>query len=444
MNKKTYSIQGMHCASCEILLEKELKKIDGIKSCHANHKKGTLIIESDSKISFEKIQQAAHKCDLALLGGKKEGTIKRHKNNSTDYLEILLVFIGLLMIGYMLKEIEIGRFFPNVGENIGLLMALIMGVIASVSTCLILVGGIVLSFGSMVASDQSRTFTQKVHPHIYFHVGRLLSFFTLGGLLGLIGGKINYSITFTGYLTILVAAVMLYIGLQILNIVPSITRLGFHLPKGFSKHIHGLQDCEHKGAPMLIGALTFFLPCGFTQSMQLAAVASGSFWTGGMIMLAFAIGTFPALFSLGFGSSLIQNRDFGLLKKIIGVIILLFGLYSFNSGIILSGGSLNLFSGGNASESTQLHKGEPQVVQMKIDWVFSPNKFEIKKGIPVRWEIDGVNVSGCTNEIIIPKLNIRKKINSGMNIVEFTPEKSGRLPFSCWMGMVTGEFIVTD
>ncbi|MBU1934770.1 cupredoxin domain-containing protein [Patescibacteria group bacterium] len=81
---------------------------------------------------------------------------------------------------------------------------------------------------------------------------------------------------------------------------------------------------------------------------------------------------------------------------------------------------------------------------MDVDWNFNPNQFQVKKGIPVRWEISGINVSGCSNEIVIPKLNIRKQIIKGLNIIEFTPQEEGVLNFSCWMGMLNGRIIVTD
>ncbi len=46
------------------------------------------------------------------------------------------------------------------------------------------------------------------------------------------------------------------------------------------------KKMEHKTfTPIIIGVGTFFLPCGFTQSMQIAALSSGSFLTGGLIML---------------------------------------------------------------------------------------------------------------------------------------------------------------
>ncbi|NCP77121.1 sulfite exporter TauE/SafE family protein [bacterium] len=41
------------------------------------------------------------------------------------------------------------------------------------------------------------------------------------------------------------------------------------------------------------GALTFFLPCGFTLAMQAYAITTGSFITGALTMMAFALGTAP-------------------------------------------------------------------------------------------------------------------------------------------------------
>lgn len=443
MSKKTYHINGMHCASCEILLEKEIKKIPGVESCYSSHKKGILSINSKNKIPTKAIKKAINKCNLKLEINKK-ARVKEKANKGQDYIEIMLIVICILSITFILNKLKIDQYFPDISENTGILMAIILGFIASLSTCLVLIGGIVLSFGSMVANNSSKTFLQRARPHIYFHIGRLAAFFLLGGLLGFMGSKMSYSIRFTGFLTFLVAIAMLYIGLQILNIVPSITRLGFHLPKSLSKHVHNLENCKHEGAPILIGALTFLIPCGFTQSMQLTAVASGSFWKGALLMSAFALGTLPALFSLGLGSSVIKNKDFKLLKKTIGVIVVLFGLYSIQSALILSGFSLkhSLIKTESAVMSTQ--SKEEQVVKMRVDWVYEPSEFKVKKGIPVRWEIDGINVSGCTNEVVIPKLGFSKKINQGKNIAYFTPTETGILPFSCWMGMASGRFIVTE
>ena len=447
--KKKLHIQGMHCVSCEILLEKEFKKIPGLRTCKVSHKHGNAEIDCEDSVPMEKFEKIVHDSGYKLLEEPPDSDrVKKAKEEreKPDYLQIVLIAIGLGAIFFVLQRADVMRFFPNFGSQVNVFIALLMGVVASLSTCLALTGGIVMSFGAMVHVHEGKepSLLARALPHIYFHIGRVGGFVLLGGLLGLLGSKIDYSLNFTGYLTILIAIVMFYVGLQILNIVPNITKLGFHLPKSLSGKIDSLQSNDHHLMPMLIGVMTFFLPCGFTQTMQLAAVASQDLFTGSMIMGAFAIGTMPVLLSVGIGSTYAHQAKMQFFYKFIGVIIVFFGLYSFNSGLVLAGSpvTIDFWDRGNATDSVV--SGDVQVVKMDVDWSFKPNEFKVRKGVPVRWEINGINISGCSNEIVIPSLNIRKKLEQGLNIVEFTPEKEGVIPFSCWMGMLNGRFIVGD
>ena len=86
-----------------------------------------------------------------------------------------------------------------------------------------------------------------------------------------------------------------------------------------------------------------------------------------------------------------------------------------------------------------------QTVKMDLTFGgYSPNLLYIKRGVPARWIINVKQMSGCTNEIIMPEYNIRKKLKYGENIIEFTPKKVGEIKFSCWMKMVWGKFIVVE
>ena len=368
------------------------------------------------------------------------------KRGLDDYLYIAVLFLAVGIVAWILKQLEVSRFFPQLGSQVDVFIALALGFVASLSTCLALVGGIVMSFGETykIPEDRRHPWISRMMPHLYFHIGRVGGFVVLGALLGLLGSKITYSVQFTGILTILVALVMLYIGLHVLGFVPNISRFGLTLPKGFAHKIEQFKELDHHLMPIVIGVLTFFVPCGFTQSMQLAAVASGNALTGAVIMGAFAIGTMPVLLGVGFGSSYASKDRFGLLNELIAVLIIFFALYSLNSGFVLAGSSFSLSTLGQNATNEIVIDGEVQVVKMNVDWVFEPTVFEVKKGVPVRWEINGVNVSGCASEIIIPKLGLSQKINQGLNVIEFTPEESGTIPFSCWMGMQNGHFIVTD
>ncbi len=438
----------MHCVSCEILLEQKLQKYKGIKLIKISHKKGVLEVAFEDLKQEKNLLQLVKNCGYKVLEGKHDQS-KKMQNNFTDYLQIIAIALMLLLVFKIFNKLEISKFFPDINQNISVLVALFLGFIASVSTCLALVGGIVIGFGSNYSEKENKKhlLASRAIPHLYFHLGRVGGFILLGGLLGLIGSKINYSLAFTGYFTILIGMVMLYLGLQSLKIVPNITKLGFHLPKIFSKKIHSLKDNNHHFTPILIGILTFFVPCGFTQSMQLAAIASQSLLNGALIMGAFAIGTLPVLIALGIGSTYAQKSRFGFTKKFLGVVVVFFAIYSLNSGLILAGSSFTLVP--NFKKSVEIKEADldknVQVIQMKVDWIFQPNEFRIKKDVPVRWEIKGVNVSACSNEVVIPRLNLSKKIRQGeTSLLEFTPKEAGILPFSCWMGMISGRFIVEE
>ena len=430
----------------KMLLEKKLNKIQGISKSKVSHKTNTAQIEHDVELPLSEIQKAIAESGFELVEQIESSSIEKGiKEQNPDYFKIFITFINLMGIFMLIKRFEITRFFPDIDGQTNVLIALSLGLVASFSTCLALVGGIVVSFGSMVQIKEGSKnhFIARALPHIYFHVGRIGGFIFFGGLLGLIGSKINYSPSGMGYFTILIAVVMFYIGLQILGIVPNITKLGFHLPKFLSKRIYDIDAKENHFAPMIIGVLTFFLPCGFTQSMQLAAVASGSFVKGALIMGAFSLGTLPVLFSIGIGSTYAIKERGLTMKNVIGVLIIMFAIFSFNSGFAISGTSVTPdqknISGDVVVEAP---KSEVQVVKMDVNWIFVPAEMKLKKGIPVRWEIMGVNITGCSSSIVIPQLKIRKQINKGLNIIEFTPPEAGVLPFSCWMGMIRGRFNV--
>lgn len=75
---------------------------------------------------------------------------------------------------------------------------------------------------------------------------------------------------------------------------------------------------------------------------------------------------------------------------------------------------------------------------------YSPNSFTIKKGVPVRWEIQSLADRTCANALIVPSYKIRAFLTPGKNVVEFTPTQTGQIPFSCSMRMFTGSFNVIE
>ena len=168
-------------------------------------------------------------------------------------------------------------------------------------------------------------------------------------------------------------------------------------------------------------------------------------------MLVFALGTVPSLLILGITASWTKSGKIVVFQKVAGILVVLFAIFTLQSGLALQGVSTNVISSGENGGSISIREVEPpsqangdqQVVEMHVlSSGFSPATLKIKKGVPVKWVVKGDQLSGCTNKIIVPSQKISKALTKGDNIIEFTPINSGTIPFSCWMGMVTGKFIV--
>jgi sulfite exporter TauE/SafE len=148
-------------------------------------------------------------------------------------------------------------------------------------------------------------------------------------VLGLIGGAIGINFTLTAILGLMASLVMLLLGL---NLVGVFEKNRVALPGGV---FNFFRRIEYKNlTPLILGFATFFLPCGFTQSMQVSALSSGSFMSGLTIMFSFALGTLPMLAFLSFGStSFAQGKHAPLFFKSVGIIVIGLGLFALLSGL---------------------------------------------------------------------------------------------------------------
>jgi len=368
---------------------------------------------------------------------------EKPQNLKKQWLGTLGVLIFLAIIFRVFQNLGITDKLGTLNPKASYGAAFLIGIVASVSSCLAIIGSVVIAFSERYRAKKEKFFDYALKPNLLFHAGRLGGFFALGGLLGAIGGSINLSGRFIAIYTMIIAFVMAILGLNILGFFPSIATIGLHMPKMFSEKWDKLRQSENSSMPFFLGTFSFFLPCGFTQSMQLIALASGSFWQGALVLFLFALGTVPALMVLGVTTAWTRSKNILIFQKVAGVLILLFAFYAFNSGLALFAARDNIFAKSNTkSENVKASSGE-QVVEMHVTNAgFSPSVLQIKKDVPVRWVIKGDNVTSCTSKIIVPSLKISQSIGSGDNIINFTPDKVGEIPFSCWMGMVRGKFIV--
>lgn len=75
---------------------------------------------------------------------------------------------------------------------------------------------------------------------------------------------------------------------------------------------------------------------------------------------------------------------------------------------------------------------------------WTPDRFIIKKGVPVHWVVNGVEITNCNKAIQVPEYNLKFDIIPGEKTIVFTPNKTGDILWSCWMDMIPGKFVVMD
>lgn len=68
----------------------------------------------------------------------------------------------------------------------------------------------------------------------------------------------------------------------------------------------------------------------------------------------------------------------------------------------------------------------------------------VKKGVPVVWtiHIDKGALSGCNNVMELSDFGLEIPLKEGDNLINFTPDKTGSITYTCWMGMTTGRINV--
>ena len=103
MSKKIVPVSGMHCKSCEILLEKTVGKLDGVKKATANQTKGTLEIEYDETVPNWKSVESAIEENGYSVGEKKK--LPWFQNNPAEYETVIVTAFVLAMLYYISKHL---------------------------------------------------------------------------------------------------------------------------------------------------------------------------------------------------------------------------------------------------------------------------------------------------------------------------------------------------
>ena len=290
----------------------------------------------------------------------------------------------------------------------------------------------------------------------------------------LIGGGpgVGISLFLQGILKIIAGIFMVFMGINMLGIFPGLRRFTPQIPRFLAGRVN--QKKVSSRQPFVVGMLNGLMPCGPLQSMQIVALASGNPLAGACSMFMFSLGTVPLMLGLGSFVSLLGKRFTKRVMEIGAVLVVVLGLAMLSQGFSLSGlldGTAweqtrePLRSGGSnrvsepLSESTAAseleipseskaasgEKTDVQIVRSTLSGGRYPD-ITVKAGTPVRWIIDVPKgaLNGCNYRMVLRAYGISHTFSEGENVIEFTPEETGTVSYTCWMGMIRGKIFVTD
>jgi len=331
MKAYTFHVHGMHCKSCVVLTESELNKVPEVSGAKASLK--DLSVEVTGDFGDKKPEHIAE--DLSEMLKPHGYVLSLEKEilgpKWSQFKVAFPVAAGFIAFFIFLQKLGVVNLIT--ASEVSYPTAFIVGLVASVSTCMAVVGGLTLSVAANFAKQGDR-----IRPQILFQAGRIISFFVLGGVIGILGSMFRLGTTTTFMVSIIVAIVLLILGINLLDTFDWAKKLQPSMPKSIAKYAHGVSKFNHTLTPLLVGIATFFLPCGFTQSMQLYTLTTGSFLTGALTMLAFALGTLPVLALISFSSFSIQkNAKAGIFFKSAGLVVIMFALFNLINSLVVIG-----------------------------------------------------------------------------------------------------------
>jgi len=311
--------------------------------------------------------------------------------------------------------------------------------------CVAMCGGMVVTYTAGDEGEEGKKISLR--PHFSYFAAKLFSYTAVGATLGYFGSYLNISSSFRAGISIFVGIFMIAYGINLTGKVKWFRFLSLKPPRFLRNLLKKESESKSKKAPVFLGLLTGFMPCGPLQAMQLFAIGTGSAFYGGLSMFIFGLGTIPLMAVFAGTVSLFSQQFRTKVLRIGGVVVIVLGLVMLNRGLMLSGSKYNFNSFARAvtsEESSQDISGNladgVQEVTLTVKGEFLPSTLVVKKNVPVRLTVKRPESKNpCTAEIVFPEYGIKKALpDNGETVIEFTPKEEGNFPFTCWMGMIPG------
>jgi uncharacterized protein len=442
----TVPVSGMTCRACERRIAKALNALPGVVSATASTRKGTASLIVTSEASRASIDKA-----ISALGYG----LGRSAWLNRDLQVWRSAMVAALFVAILVWVVGAGDLTGRLGDlsKGGLLLVFALGLAAGVSTCMAMVGGIVLAISASAAGRSAAKGTEArtsvVRTNLAFQAGRIVGFGILGVALGALGQSASMPQPVVVTLMVAVAVTMLLVGVRLTELSPRVAGWSPTIPAAVGDRLGLTGDipARRTAGTVAAGAATFFLPCGFTQAVQLYAFSTGSPQMAGAIMATFALGTAPALFAIAGAPTLLKGTKKIAMLRALGVVVVGFALINATSAMRLAGVSFpDLSFGGGAPQTISANVTVTPVNQTITTEQhasgYEPGEAVIYAGRPTRWVITSTAPYSCAASMTSQDLGLEGVLAEGKNVVELPKLAAGTYNYSCSMGMYGGRIVV--
>lgn len=293
-------------------------------------------------------------------------------------------------------------------------------------------------------------------PILFFLLAKLTAYTLLGLLLGGIGSVLQLTPAMQAILQFAIAIFMIGNALRMLDVHPFFRIFSFEPPASITRYIRRkARNSTSLVTPLFLGFLTVLIPCGVTQTMMAAAIATGNPLLGAALMFAFTLGTSPVFFILSYFATRLGALLEKQLVRVVAIVLIVLGILAVDTGLNLLGSPLSLtraasavFDNGRTSESlnSPLSAEAAQTGTITLNAVnsgYEPRTLHAPANTELTLNIVTNNTRSCSRAFLIPELNYQVLLDAtGVESVKLPAQEAGKvMQFTCSMGMYTGVIV---
>lgn len=319
MEQKILSISGMHCPACDILIREIIKETEGIALIELTEQ-WTLTITIANESSLWILKKS-----IAASGYSVSDFWIDTCTKKINYKEIALLVVLGIVVWWWLYNLDIATYAASLWNNgtFGYGEMIFLWFIASLSTCLALVGWFVLMWWS-VQWWKDISLRNILFQQLLFQGGRLWWFALWWFILWFIWSTLLFSPLINGVINMMISILLLFIWWNMLLIFP------IRIPSWWwwdrlMKVLNWFS--KKKWWWVFVWALTFFLPCGFSQMAQINALSTGNPFQWWVLLFLFALWTLPVLCILWITGNRFYMNPSSFTAKMMWVVLMVIALF---------------------------------------------------------------------------------------------------------------------